>query len=120
MSSPIQESLVELRHAPGVKGAALVTADGLIAASSLDARFRDDVIAGLTSFLIMTTEKALQEVGMPSFMQFSLHATHGKAVIVDLEGSYLIVLLDQFADVDRCRDEIQGAAQGLRRSSHLS
>jgi predicted regulator of Ras-like GTPase activity (Roadblock/LC7/MglB family) len=120
MTSPIQESLAELRHAPGIKGAALVTADGLIAASSLDARFRDDVVAGLTSFLIMTTGKALREVGMPTFTQFALHATHGKTVVVDLDGSYLVVLLDQFADIDRCRDEIQGATQRLRRSSRMS
>jgi predicted regulator of Ras-like GTPase activity (Roadblock/LC7/MglB family) len=78
------------------------------------------VVAGLTSFLIMTTEKALKEVGMPSFAQFAVHATHGKTIVIDLEGSYLIVLLDQFADVEGCRSEIQGAAQRLRRSSRLS
>lgn len=46
--SKIQEALTELRRAPGVKGGALVTADGLMVAQSLDPRFHDEAVAGLT------------------------------------------------------------------------
>ena len=53
----IQETLVDLRRAPGVKGAALVTSDGLMVGSALDEGAREDVIAGLTSFLLMTTAR---------------------------------------------------------------
>lgn len=115
----IHDTLVELRRAPGIKGTALVTSDGLMAAKTLDARFREDVVAGLTSFLTMTTAKTLKEGGFGTFTQFTLHATNGKALFVDIEGSYLVVLLDQFADLDGCRSEIHAAAQQLRRSSKL-
>ena len=116
----IQETLNELRRAAGVRGSALLTPDGLMVAHTLDAQFREDVVAGLTSFLLMTTHRCLRENSMGSFQQFVLHATHGKAVFVELDTSYLVVLLDQFADLDSSRQEIQGAAQRLRRCGKMS
>lgn len=118
--SSIQESLNDLRRSAGVKGCVLITDDGLIVAETLDARFRDDVVAGLTSYLAMVTNKALREAGLESFDQFVLHATHGKAVFLSIENSFLVVLLDQFADLDASRAEIQGTAQRLRRAARLS
>lgn len=118
--SSIQESLNELRRAPGVKGCVLLTDDGLIVAEALGNKFREDVIAGLASYLVMTTDKVLTEGGIQRFDQFTVHAAHGKAVFVDLDGSFLVVLLDQFADLEASRPEIQGAAQRLRRSARMS
>ena len=115
----IHESLAELRRANGVKGCMLLTADGLVVAETMDARYRDDVVAGLSSYLLMTTNKVLAEAGLAAFDQFTVHATHGKTVFVNLDGSFLVVLLDQFADLDGCRQEIQGAAQRLRRTARL-
>ena len=118
--SSIQENLNDLRRAPGVKGCVLLTEDGLVVAQSLDARFRDDVVAGLASYLVMTSTRALGEAGLERFETFSLHATHGKAVFACMEGSFLVVLLDQFADLDGCRSEIQGTMQRLRRLAKMS
>ena len=118
--SSIQESLNDLRRAPGIKGCVLVTVDGLIVAEALGKKFREDVIAGLASYLVMTTEKVLAEGGIERFDQFVVHAAHGKAIFVDLEGSFLVVLLDQFADLEASRPEINGAAQRLRRTSRMS
>ncbi|MBK8099749.1 MAG: roadblock/LC7 domain-containing protein [Planctomycetes bacterium] len=117
--SKIQEALTELRRAPGVKGGALVTADGLMVAQSLDPRFHDEAVAGLTSFLLSTTCKSLADGGMGTCERFVLHATHGRAVFAAVEESFLVVLLDQFADFDGCKAEIDVAVQQLRRSSRL-
>ena len=111
----IQATLVDLRRAPGVKGAALVTSDGLMVASALDEGAREDVIAGLTSFLLMTTARCLQENGMPAFTGYALHATHGKTIFAEVKDSFLVVLMDQFADVDACKGDIGAAALQLRR-----
>jgi len=118
--SSIQESLNDLRRASGVKGCVLLTDDGLVVAQALDNRFRDDVIAGLASYLVMTTNRSLAEAELGRFDQLTVHATHGKAVLVGLENSFLVVLLSQFADLDACRGEIQGAVQRLRRMSRMS
>ena len=116
----IQETLNDLHKAPGVKGCVLVTHDGLIVAQALGNKFREDVIAGLASYLVMSTDKVLRESDLGRFDQFTIHAAHGKAVFVDLEGSFLVVLLDQFADIEASRPEIHGTAQRLRRSSRLT
>ncbi len=117
--NPIQETLDDLRRTAGVKACMLVMADGLVVAEALGARYREDVIAGLSSYLSMTANKALHEGGLGSFETFTLHAAHGKAVFCDIGESFLVVLLDQFADLEAGRSEIQGAVQRLRRSSRL-
>lgn len=115
----IQESLTELYRAPGVKGCVFVTSDGLVVAEALENKYREDVVAGLASYLMMTTSKVLQEGGIDRFDQFTVHAAHGKVVFIDLSGSVLVVLLDQFADLRACRAEIRSATQRLRRSARM-
>jgi predicted regulator of Ras-like GTPase activity (Roadblock/LC7/MglB family) len=118
--STFHETLVELRQAPGIKGAAVVTPDGLIVAHSLEARFRDDVVAGLTSFLVMTTDRCLREGQMEGMTQITLQATNGKVVFTNLDTAWMVVLLDQFADLENCRSEINQATLTLRRHSRLA
>lgn len=118
--SKIQDTVHELHRLPGVKGAALITNDGLVVASSLDERFQGDVIAGLTSYLLMTTQRCLTEGGVGRATQYVLTATHGKTLIVGLEDSSLVVVLDQFADLAQARSEAQEAAQRIRRASRIS
>lgn len=117
--SSIQDSLNDLRRVDGVKACMLVTNDGLVVAESVGNKFREDILAGLASYLAMTTNKALEEGGLARFDSFTLHAAHGKSVLVDIGEAILVVMLDQFADVDTSRGEIQGTAQRLRRSSKL-
>ena len=117
--SKIKEALSELRRAPGVKGCGLVTSDGLMVAYDLDRGFREDVVAGLTSFLLSTTLRCLNDSNMGSMSSYMLHATHGKVVVMDLDGSFLVVILDQFADMELCRPEIRAVAQQLRRTAKM-
>jgi predicted regulator of Ras-like GTPase activity (Roadblock/LC7/MglB family) len=118
--SKIHDMVVELRSTPGIKGAALITSDGLVAAESLDERYRTEVVAGLTSYLLMTTNRSLREGGLGQCSQFVLHATHGKAVVTALEDAYLVVLVDQFADLAAARRDVQGVAGRLRRATRLN
>jgi predicted regulator of Ras-like GTPase activity (Roadblock/LC7/MglB family) len=116
----IQDAVNGLRQSPGVRGTAVVTTDGLIAASALDPSLGVDVIAGMTSYLMMTTNKGLAEGGLGTCGRLTLTATHGKAVFVDLGESCLVVLFDQFADVNAVRKDIDQAAARIRQSSRLS
>lgn len=118
--SKIHDAVVELRRAPGVKGAAVLTVDGLMAAASLDESLGSDVIAGLASYLLMTTNKSLAEGGMGACSQMTLHATHGKAVFLDLQDSFLVVMFDQFADIADAQKQVQDAATRIRRASRLA
>lgn len=116
----LQQALAELRRTQGVKGAAIITTDGLVAAADLDERFQGEVIAGLSSYLLMTTNRSLGESGIGGCSRFVLHATHGKAVFVPMDESFLVVVCDQFADFAATQQEVDGVARRLRALARLS
>lgn len=118
--SRIQETLVGLRRAPGVKGAAVLTADGLVAAASLDASCNAEALAGLASYLLMTTNRALGEGGMGDCQRLTVQASNGRAQFVDLGDSSLVVMFDQFADPAAVRREVDDAAARIRRAARLA
>lgn len=118
--SKIQDAIAELRHAPGVRGASVITADGLVAASSLATGLDPEVISGLASYLMMTTNRSLDEGGYGACTKLLLNATHGKAVFVQLDESYLVVLFDQFAEIEQADREVDEAVVRIRRASRLA
>lgn len=120
MSNQIQDVLNDLRRTAGVKGAAVLTHDGLLAAAALEERFQSDVVVGLTSYLMMTTSRSLREGGLGACSQVVLHATHGKAIFATVDESYLVVLVDQFADLTTVRREFQEASMRIRRTTRLA
>ncbi|MCA8949841.1 MAG: roadblock/LC7 domain-containing protein [Planctomycetes bacterium] len=116
----IQDTLESLHRITGIKGGAVVTLDGLVAAESLDDRFSSDVVGGLASFLLMTMNRSLREGGLGDCRQFMLHATHGKVILTALDEAYLVVIFDQFADVATVRSEVAEAATRIRHTARLS
>lgn len=119
MTNEIPGILSALNKVNGVVGSAVLTNDGIVVASQLGQGFLDDVVAGLSSFLISTTRRSLQEAGMGQFDRFVLNATHGKVVLVDIGEAFLIVLTNQFASLKHCVGAIQEAASDLRRVSKI-
>ena len=117
--SKIHDCIAELHRLPGVKGAALITNDGLIVAASLAESLQSEVISGLTSYLLMTTQRCLEEGGLGKATSYVLTATHGKAIVVTIDESSLVLMLDQFADVATAKREAMEAAQRVRRASRL-
>ena len=62
----------------------------------------------------------LGEGNMGGCTQLTVHATHGKAVFLDLTDSFLVVLFDQFADIAGAQKQVQDAAARIRRASRLA
>ncbi len=118
--SQIAKILQKMGDVDGIKGTAVLTGDGIMVASTLGEEFLDDVVAGLSSFLITTTRRSLGEAGMPTaFSRFTLNSTHGKVVLVELGEAFLVVITNQFADLDRCYVDIDAAAKKLRKVSKI-
>ena len=118
--SQIPKILGRLEGVEGTKGAALLTTDGIMVASTLGEEFIDDVVAGLSSFLISTTRRSLADTGLDGgFSRFTLHSTHGNVVLVDLGEAYLVVITNQFAGLDTCLTEIEETAAALRRVAKI-
>ncbi len=109
--------LTELSAVSGVRGTAVVTPDGIMVASSLHGRFDEDVVAGLASFLIATTNRSMSDEG--GFERFVMHSTHGKVVLNDLGESFLVTITDQFVTIDPLLAEIDDCSRRLRRATKL-
>jgi predicted regulator of Ras-like GTPase activity (Roadblock/LC7/MglB family) len=116
----IQDILTDLDQTPGIKGCAVIMADGIMVASSFNDTEQDDLVAGLTSFLTSTMRRVLQEGGMPPFSRFTMYCTHGKVVLVEVGDALLVVLTDQFGRIEACLPDIQEASHQLRRQSRMS
>ena len=117
--SKIHEALTGLRSTPGVKGVALLTSDGLVAAASLDAACDAEALAGLASYLMTSTNRALQEGAMGPCSRVTIQASNGKAQIVEMPESSLVVLFDQFADVGAARRPVDEAVARIRRLASI-
>lgn len=117
--SKIHEALTGLRSTPGVKGVALLTSDGLVAAASLDQGCNDEALAGLASYLMTSTNRALQEGAMGPCTRVTIQASNGKAQIVEMPESSLVVLFDQFADVGAARRPVDEAVARIRRLASI-
>ena len=113
MSNAIKEILSRLNETQGVKGSAVVTADGIMIASALADQGTEDSVAGLVSFLVATTRRSLAEGGLPSCSRFRMYCTHGKIVLCDLGESCLVTLADQFTALDSCLPAIDTAVSEL-------
>ena len=113
--SEIREILAELVTVEGVRGAAVLTTDGIVVASELGDDFSDDVVVGLSSFLVATTARSLREAGMGTFHRFTLNATHGTVVLCDFGEAFVVAMTDQFADLQKCSIRVQETAAALRR-----
>ena len=120
MSNEIHDILAKLDRVRGVKGTGLLTDDGIMVASTLGEDFLEDVVAGLSSFLISTTRRSLREAELGGmFTRFVLNSTHGKVVMLDVGESFLVVITNQFADLGACLVEIQQAGTALRRAARI-
>ena len=90
----IQAALRGLCEHSEVGGAAVVTPDGLVAASELVEGLAADVVAGLASYLMVSADRSLGEGRYGACERLTIEAERGKVVLVALADSYLVVLLN--------------------------
>lgn len=113
--------LEELSAQQCVRGCAVVTSDGIAVASRLHDRFREDVVVGLTSFLVQTTRRALDEAeDDPVLDRFVLHATHGKILNASLGDAWLVAITDQFARLDDLLPTFDSVLERMRVAARLA
>ncbi|MBK8978674.1 MAG: roadblock/LC7 domain-containing protein [Planctomycetes bacterium] len=116
MSNRIESLLAELFAVDCVRGAAVVTDDGIVVRSALHGGYREDVVAGLASFLVQTTRRAMTEDGCeaPQLDRFVLHATHGKILLASVGEGWLVAITDQFAHLAEFEAQFDDIAVQIR------
>lgn len=116
----MQAALGELGTLPGVRGALVLTDDGLPVVHHLHGTVPADTIAGLSSFLWLTIDRSLVAAGLGSCGRIELGTEAGAAVLVNLGQACLVVVLESAADLPRCRDAIDAAALRARNAAAMA
>lgn len=115
MGEGMKEILAGLVERAGIRGAVVVTHDGVMVTHSLKGGLDEELLAVLSSSLIQITVKSLSEAKLGGFDRFVLTARYGKLVLMDLDFAYLVVAVDRGLDLDRNMIEICSAARKLKR-----
>ena len=119
MKNNIEQILDRLRDVPGLKGSAVVTADGIMVKSALSDPASEEVVAGLISFLLSTTRRTLSEGSLGPFRRFAMHCTHGKIVLWDLGTSCLVAVADQFTALEDCMPRLEETVAALKQALQI-
>lgn len=113
MKTEMTELLLALVKDVQAKGSVVVTDDGMVVAGELSLDIEQDVIAALSSFLIAATDRCLKQGGMGPMSGLTMIATHGRLVIRSLPDAFLVVITDQFADMDKVKTAIDQVCKKL-------
>lgn len=115
----MRETLRELNTLPGIKGSLVVSPDGIVIASELSAELDDETTAALVGNVVTQTQRLLR-VGRYSDMEsMVLTASRGKIVIRNLNNCHLVVVTNQFINLDVTLLEITSAAAKIRELGRL-
>lgn len=111
--------LTELTAKVGVRGAAVVTRDGMVAASVLDGSVDEEAVAAIGSYLVKNTVRVLAEVKMEDVERVVIVGTRGKIIVVDAGFAFLMVVIDHTINLDVTMLDVAAAAYRLRKASRL-
>ena len=112
--------LNQLNSSTGAKGSVVVTHDGMVVAGDIHWEVQKDVVGALSSFLVMATDRCLQQGKMGKLNRMTMIATHGKLVIIALQDYFLVVLVDQFASMDQITPSINEAGNKLLKLTQMN
>ena len=116
----MREVLKELNTLPGIKGSLVVTPDGIVVTSELSNELDEDTTAALVGNVVTQTVRLLDIGQFDEMDRMILTASRGKIVIQNLTNCHLVVVTNQFINIDLTLLEITSAAAKLRELGKLS
>ncbi len=116
----MHEVLDELVTVPGIKGGIVVTPDGIVVISRLANELDEDTTAALVGNVVTQTLKLLGLGRYEDMDRMILSASRGKIVIENLGNCLLVVVTNQFINLDVTFLEIKSAAKRIRQLGTLT
>jgi predicted regulator of Ras-like GTPase activity (Roadblock/LC7/MglB family) len=110
----VRSVLKALADVPGVRGSMVVTQDGMVVDSLLGRSLREEVVGAMAASLIVVTKRAMEKAQLQPFEQFSVVSTHGKMIVADTGGAFLVVVLDRNIDLGHAELEIRSAVRKVK------
>jgi len=112
--------LKKLNETPGIKGSIVLTPDGIVVTSELSSELDEDTTAALVGNVVTRTMALLDSGEYSAMRRMILTATRGKIVIENLENCLLVVVTNQFTNLDVTMLEISSAAKLIRKLGTIS
>lgn len=116
----MREVLRELNTLAGIKGSLVVTHDGIVVTSELSSELDEDTTAALVGNVVTQTHRLLEIGNYDEMDRMIMTASRGKIVIQNLENCNLVVVTNQFINIDLTLLEISSAAVKLRELGKLT
>ena len=116
----MREALKKLNTNPGIKGSMILTRDGIVVASELSLELDEDTTAALVGNVVTQTTRLLAIGRFAPMERMTLTATRGKIVIENCDNCLLVVVTNQFINLDLTVLEIAGAAKMIRKLGKIA
>lgn len=111
----MREVLKKLNGNPGIKGSLVLTPDGIVVTSELSSELDEDTTAALVGNVVTQTTRLLAIGRFQAMDRMILTATRGKIVVENCESCLLVVVTNQFINLDLTLLEIASAAKVIRK-----
>ena len=115
----MKEVIHELKNRVGVRGALVLTPDGVVVASDLCDGLDDTSVAALAGAAVGQALRAAASSSLGAVRRVTLSADFGRLVFVPFEQFVLAVVTEPGLDLDLTLLEIAGPARRLRDLSKL-
>jgi len=110
----MKEILHRLNDTAGIRGSMAMTQDGIMVASALGPDLEEDVVAALTSALLLAFRRSLHQLGFrEEVREFIITASDGKMVFVNLGNAFLVVVAKKDLELASTMVEIRSAAHRI-------
>lgn len=116
----MRDVLKKLNSHPGIKGSLVLTMDGIVVASELSNELDEDTTAALVGNVVTQTMRMLETGDYDGMGRMVLTATRGKIVIEHLDNCLLVVVTNQFINLDVTLLEISSSAQVIRKLGRIA
>ncbi len=111
----MKDLLENLNQVPGVDGSMVITRDGIMVTEALGPNLSEDVVAALSSSLVLTLKRGFEAVGGSEIPEeMILSAENGKLIFADLGNAYLVVVTQPNLKLNTDLVEIRSVARKLR------
>lgn len=109
----MRDVLNQLTDRIGVRGALVMSGDGVLVAESLGPHLEAEPVAALAAQVSARAAKASASLGLGTTRRIILSALFGRLVLVPLDELVLVVVTEPGLALDRTLLEIEGPAQRI-------
>jgi predicted regulator of Ras-like GTPase activity (Roadblock/LC7/MglB family) len=114
----MKEILQKLEGAPGVRGALMMTHDGVVVAGTLEGGEHARVAAFLSAVLA-NIEKSAETLGLLPLQRLTLSTAHGRLLLMPVGDLALAVIADGRTDLTPALTEVAGLTRRLLRQTRI-